>query len=124
MKSDTLTGCYQVTNSVQPVKLTVTISNGQNAISKLMLNDQVLPGPESDGSFVRSFERILGTNNELIGKRLKMTTLVLNKKENIDRTSLIISLTGGVTVYAQKMEQKVPEKGGVVKYTVSIKFYG
>jgi hypothetical protein len=123
MKSDTLTGCYQVTNSGQPVKLSITIGNGQNAISKLLLNDQVLTGPERDGSFVRSFESILGTNNELTGKKLQMTTLILNNKENIDRTSLILSLTGGITQYAQKLEQKVAEKGGVVKYMVSIKFY-
>ena len=72
MKSDTLLGFYNVTNSDQPVKLAVTIGNNQNAISKLLLNDQVVTGSGRDGGFVRSFEKILGTNIELTGKKLQM----------------------------------------------------
>ncbi len=122
MKSDTLVDYYQVTNSGQPVKLTVTIGNCQNAISKILLNSHFLPGPENDESFFRSFEKIVGTNNELIGKKLQMTTLVLNNGEDINRTSLVVSLTGGVTQYSQKLEHEFSEMGVAVKYTVSIRF--
>jgi len=122
MKSDTLLGFYNVTNSDQPVKLAVTIGNNQNAISKLLLNDQVVTGSGRDGGFVRSFEKILGTNIELTGKKLQITTLVVNNGKDINRTCLFVSLTGGVNQYAQEMEHNSSEKGGVVKYTVSFKF--
>ena len=122
MKSDTLIDFYQVTYSGQPVKLTVTIGNGMNAISKLLLNSQVVQGSEVDGSFTRSFEKKLGTNEELAGQKLQMTTLVLNNGEDINRTSIIVSLTGGATQYAQKLEHDSSEMGVAVKFTVGIRF--
>jgi hypothetical protein len=123
MKSDTLTDFYQLNNSDQPIKLSITIGNGQNAISKLLLNNQVVQGPETDGSFLRGFEKKLGTNEELTGKKLQITTLILNNGEDINQTYLIVSLNGGLTQYSHKLEHKSSEMGVAVKYTVSIKFY-
>lgn len=122
MKSDTLCDYYQVDDSDQPLKLAVDIGYGQNAVSKILIGKRMVPGPMSDGSFVRSFEKILGTNRELSGKSLQMTTLVLYNAKNPNGTSIVISLTGGITQYANKLETNIAEKGGVVKYSVRILF--
>jgi len=124
MKSNTLIDFYQITDSDQPVKLTVDICYGHNAVSKLHLNQHMVQGPESDGSFVRNFEKVLGTNAELNNKRLQLTTLVLHTLKSEDHTCIILSLTGGTVQYSRKLESVAPEIGGVVKYTVSIRFCG
>jgi len=122
MITDTLADFYQINDTDQPIKLKVDVCFGQNSVSKILLNNQIISGPESDGCFVRSFEKILGTNKELEGKKLQMTTLVLNKDKNPDGTMLIISLTGGITQYAQKLETYPAENGGVEKYSIRIRF--
>lgn len=122
MKTDTLIDFYKVTETDQPVTLTVNIGYDMKAVTKLTLNNQEVAGPESDGCFVRSFEKILGTNNVLNGKKLLMTTLILDTVENVAKTSLLIKLTGGVAQYAQKLETKPTAKGGVVRYSIGIHF--
>ena len=124
MKSDKLNDFYQLSDTNQPVKLTVDICYGHNAVSKLLLNQHMVQGQERDGSFGRSFEKVLGTNAELKNKRLQLTTLVLHTLKSDDRTCIILSLTGGTEQYSRKLESVAPEIGGVVKYTVSIQFCG
>lgn len=123
MKTDTIIDFYRVNNSDQPIKIKVNISYGQNAISKIVLDHQSLPGPKRNGSFLRSFEKILGTNKDLNGKKLQMTTFVLDTLKNTNGTSLTLSLIGGVSPYTETLGLDSLGKGEVVKYSTGFKFY-
>ena len=123
MKTGNLVDLYQVADLDKPVKLNIDITSGINAKSKLFLNDKMISGPEGDGTFKRSFEILLGSSNDLNRKTLKMTTLVLADETNPPESALIISLTGGLLDYAQKLVGHRRGNDEVVKYSVWIKFY-
>jgi len=123
MKTNSLVHFYKVNDSDHPVKLEVEVGHGQNSNSKILLNHLPVPGPGPEGSFVRSFELILGTNKELQGEELLMTTVVHDIMENTNMTSLTISLTGGVKPYTKTLEHSASKKGEVVTYSANIEFF-
>ena len=123
MNSTTLSDLYQVSNSDQPVKLKIEIGYGHNANTKLILDHTPVPGPGPEGSFVRSFETLLGANRDLFGKDLLMTTVVMVIPDLPKTTSLKIGISGGVSPYAETLESNETEEGGVVTYGVNIRFY-
>ena len=122
MTSDKLNDFYEVDEFDHPITLAVNVGFGKNAISIVLLNNKMIYGPESDGSFMRSFEKILGQSRELNGKKLQLITLVLANEEKTYETSLVISLSGGPAYYAQKLEAYSPETNGFVKYSIGIRF--
>ena len=122
MTTDKLNDFYQVDGFDHPIKLAVNIGFGKNAISIVLLNNRIISGPETDGSFIKSFEKVLGQGNELDGKRLQLFTFVFANEGKNYETSLMISLTGGPAHYAQRLETYSPETDGVVKYSVGIRF--
>ena len=122
MTTDKLNDFYQVDEFDHPIKLAVNVGYEKNAISIVLLNNRIISGPESDGSFIKSFEKVLGPGNELNGKSLQLITFVLANEGKNYETSLMISLTGGPSLYAQKLETYSPETDGVVKYSVGIRF--
>jgi hypothetical protein len=123
MFTDTLIDFYKVRDSNQPLKLAVKISNKVNADSTIMLSRQMIRGDGRDGSFAGSFELVLGMNKDLQGKELRLTTLVHDILSTIKTTTLTVSLDGGGGRYIRTLDVEPSENGGIITYSVSIRFY-
>lgn len=109
---------YEVDSSNRKVTLTVKIGYRQNALSTVRINEK-----QVNSDFVRSFKIDLGTNQELIDKELKMTTVVHDISEDTNTTSVKVILTGGVGDFEDLMKKTVSSHGDMVTYTVNIGFF-
>lgn len=120
-KKTTIDDYYSVVKSDDPIKLKLTIGGyGQDAISRVKLNGQNY-GPDQSGTF----EMELGSGEELIGKILKIKTLVTdaNCNPNDNTSKLYFVLTGGNKPYERTLQSTVDTDGATEDYSIKIQFY-
>lgn len=96
-----VTDFYEVNDSSTIVKVTVKIGFRQNSASSVLLDAVKLvpvhPNRRNEfGDFVRSFAVELDTNKNLINKDLNIDTLVQDLNDTENRTSMDVTLEGGV----------------------------
>jgi len=82
---------YQLRDSDEPVFLSITIGYAQDGNSAVKLDGESLAEDK-----VNSFRMEIGKNNELHGKELKITSLITDVQEEIDKVSITILVSGGV----------------------------
>lgn len=88
---------YTVSNSDNPVLLTVTLGNGQSGASRAQLQEAVIfPGPEIDSGRI-------GTNKELRGKVLVIRTTVKDVSPHTNDLIVTYELTGGSGSFEQSL---------------------
>ena len=120
-KKITIDDYYSVVRSADPVLLKLTIGGyGQEALSRVKLDGKNL-GEDRSGSF----EQELGTGDNLIGKILKIKTVVTDANRNPDdnTSKLYVVLTGGSKPFSRTLESTVDTDGDTEDYSIKIQFY-
>jgi hypothetical protein len=120
-KKTTIDDYYSVVKSEDPITLKLTIGGyGQEALSRVKIDGQSL-GPDQSGTF----ELVLGSGDALVGKILKIKTLVTDANRNPDdnTSKLYIVLTGGSNPYERTLESTVDTDGDTEDYSIKIQFY-
>lgn len=117
MSKTTIVDFYQVDQSDQPVVLNVIIGYAQNAVTTVKINSLNM------GDYERSFNLVLGNNKELVNKELFCFTTVHDINPDTNKTSVSVTLTGGVQPYEGNMDVSVSSNGGIASYTIHIGFF-
>lgn len=120
-KKTTIDDYYSVVRSADPVLLKLTIGGyGQEALSRVKLDGKNL-GDDQSGSF----ELELGSGDSLIGKILKIKTVVTdaNRNPNDNASKLYLVLTGGSKPFSRTLESTVDTDGDTEDYSIKIQFY-
>jgi hypothetical protein len=120
-KKTTIDDYCSVVKSSDPVTLKLIIGGyGQEALSRVKIDGQNL-GPDQSGSF----EQELGSGKELIGKILKIKTVVTdaNRNPNDNTSKLYVVLSGGSKPFERTLESTVDTDGDTEDYSIKIQFY-
>ncbi len=86
MQTVTYSSDYKV--GTEQVRLKVTIGEGQLGFVLIVLDGKIFKGENG-------FEGDLGLGSNLIGKHLRVTTIVTDENIQTDKTSVTYRLTGG-----------------------------
>ena len=92
---------------------------GQTSDMTIKLDDKVIAN-EIAGDFN---ETPLGTNNELIGKKLSIVATIADTSRDTNLTSLTIHLKGGFTPETFPLSKEVDREGQSVDYLCLIEFF-
>lgn len=110
---------YVVNNTNQFITLTLIIGGPEQTATSLIAIDDDIRLPDHAGDL---FDYQLGHNNDLQGKKLKITTTITDTADDHNHTELIIRLKGGVLFREYPLSKEV-EVDGSATYYAEISFY-
>ena len=98
MANTSFNDTYQLNDSVNLVILHVTIGYAQIGATGVSVNGIRVSMPPTAvyGTYTNSFDLVLGTNHDLANALLKVSAAVERIQPAETRTSILISLSGGV----------------------------
>lgn len=106
---------YLLDKNDDQVKLTVFIGQNQQCTSHVKIDDE-------EHIMDESFQLNLGTNQELIGKELRITSSLTDIQTDFDMVSQQVILKGGEEKKSWALEQD-SEDGQTYTFTTVIGFY-
>ncbi|HEX4875687.1 MAG TPA: hypothetical protein VFV31_03390 [Chitinophagaceae bacterium] len=114
----TVNTAYFLNGTQNPVTLKIFIGDkGQSGDSVISL-DNVIIGKNLKGDI----EMMVGTNQELAGKVLDITTTVLDLSRETNKTEVTVSLTGGIAEREYFLNEEVKNEGDLVPYSMIFRF--
>ncbi len=120
MKNNSLATSYLIGNNSNPVQLTLIVGpNGQTGSSTIQVNGNYLKSAYRGDLF--NFP--IGTNNDLVGKNLVVTTVIsdTNNAPMNNQTELILKLKGGIVIRDFALSKEA-EEGGTATYLCYFNF--
>ena len=116
----TLIKTYVLNRSSEDVKISLIIGGiEQTGTSLITLNDIMLYD-DHQGNLMHE---VIGKNNSLHNKELRIITAITDTAPNHNETDLVVLLEGGLVTNGYKLEKLAERDGGTVVYTVTITFY-
>ncbi|SMD34646.1 hypothetical protein SAMN04488029_2115 [Reichenbachiella faecimaris] len=100
--------------STDPITLSVTIGQGQQAASTIHLNHVMFKS-----ELANDFEEHVGDNTSLLKSILTLDTDILDVNPSTDETELTVRLEGGEKDVTKKFTETADHSGGVVHYHIT-----
>jgi hypothetical protein len=110
--STSLVKNYGLIGNGSVVKIKIDIGFGQLGVTKINLGDNTIVD-NTQGSF----EKVVGIDTELKGKKLFCVTTVTDVRNETNNTSVDYLLTGGIKAYSNSLQESVNSQGEVLFYT-------
>lgn len=111
---------YVLDDLTNNITLTVKVGDkGQTSDMTVKLDQQIIVQNHA-GDLA---ETILGPNEQLNGKQLRLVATIADTSRETDITSLTIQLKGGLDVAEYHLLKKVTEEGASVDYLCLIEFF-
>jgi hypothetical protein len=114
-KAVSFSSAYRVGNG--PIKLTVTIGDGQFGSTLVQVGDQLL-------DHERTFDAVIGNGSDLAGKLLRIFSVVTDTNKQTNRTSVTYRLEGGPEVLEHTLSFTVAQERASVDYEAEILLAG
>ncbi|WP_316738410.1 hypothetical protein [Pedobacter aquatilis] len=111
---------YVLNRSAEDVKLSLIIGGIEQTGLSLITLDDVSIYKAYPGNLMHE---VIGQNNNLGGKKLRVITAVTDTSPNHNDTDLMVLLEGGFVTNGYKLEKTTERDGETVIYTVIISFY-
>lgn len=116
----TLDTVYLIDGSIRKVMFELVVgAPGQTAVTDIILgNDNIMKGKKGS---IDEFS--LGTNKELNGKKLNVTTVVTDTSRDTNLAEVTLHLQGGFKAMEYPLIKIVKEEGDTVVFTFAIEFF-